>query len=486
STPRPARLRGLCRRYYRGIGKGITPDNNAFVLLLRALGPRPSDTVRFPEAMFRRLGMEPLPDQGDYFISLEHYLRDTVGLKNKEALIQVLEQEQIARQRPWKAQEFPHLAAWLKVNEKPLALVAQAVQRPHYFRPWVRSGDEKKHVPLMQQSLPELGPIRALAQALLARAMLRTGQADYDSAWKDLLTVLRLSRRLGRSHCVEALTGLALESSALYGLPAYLEQARLRPEDWQGRLRDLQKLPPRTSLAEIVHLGERSLALDFCQELHRQGCELDGQDSSTFAAIYWQIQRAGFPWQRVLKELNYWYDQFAQALRQPDRTQRLRALASVENELHKTLEDTAETGLGRLLGAVIPQADPNLGERFSATLAALLFSSLQRVATAYDRVEQLHQLAQLAIALQIYRVENGEFPPRLQDLVPKYLPEVPNDVFSAQALVYRRTDRGYLLYSVGPNGKDEGGRTDQDKPRGDDLRIQLPAPPPNVRPIHLP
>ena len=45
----------------------------------------------------------------------------------------------------------------------------------------------------------------------------------------------------------------------------------------------------------------------------------------------------------------------------------------------------------------------------------------------------------------------------LLNLVPKYLPAVRQDPFAPAPLVYRRTDKGALLYSVGPDGMDDGG-----------------------------
>ena len=61
-------------------------------------------------------------------------------------------------------------------------------------------------------------------------------------------------------------------------------------------------------------------------------------------------------------------------------------------------------------------------------------------------------------------------------LAPKYLKEIPGDIFSGKALIYRITEDGYLLYSVGVNGQDEGGRSFEDVPPGDDLAVRMPLP----------
>jgi hypothetical protein len=53
---------------------------------------------------------------------------------------------------------------------------------------------------------------------------------------------------------------------------------------------------------------------------------------------------------------------------------------------------------------------------------------------------------------------------------------ISQDIFSGNPLIYRPSETGYLLYSVGPNGKDDGGRGPDDDPSGDDLVIRMPLP----------
>ncbi len=57
----------------------------------------------------------------------------------------------------------------------------------------------------------------------------------------------------------------------------------------------------------------------------------------------------------------------------------------------------------------------------------------------------------------------------------KYLAEVPQDLFTGRPLVYRRTKQGYVLYSVGANGRDDGGRSADEDPPGDDISVRMPA-----------
>lgn len=81
--------------------------------------------------------------------------------------------------------------------------------------------------------------------------------------------------------------------------------------------------------------------------------------------------------------------------------------------------------------------------------------------THFDRViasEAEKQLAVGAIALKRYRLKHGRYPPDLASLVPEFLSGVPRDPVDGQPLRYRLNPDGtFLLYSIGSDGKDDGG-----------------------------
>ena len=63
--------------------------------------------------------------------------------------------------------------------------------------------------------------------------------------------------------------------------------------------------------------------------------------------------------------------------------------------------------------------------------------------------------------------------------MPKYISEVPKDIFTEGELHYTVQGDGYLLYSVGVNGKDDGGKSPEDAEDGsrewDDITVRMPA-----------
>lgn len=62
------------------------------------------------------------------------------------------------------------------------------------------------------------------------------------------------------------------------------------------------------------------------------------------------------------------------------------------------------------------------------------------------------------LALRAYYAENGAYPQSLNGLVPKYLTQIPSDTFGTGPLQYRHKGDKYLLYSIGPDKQDNGGK----------------------------
>jgi len=75
------------------------------------------------------------------------------------------------------------------------------------------------------------------------------------------------------------------------------------------------------------------------------------------------------------------------------------------------------------------------------------------------RSQTLGNLVLARLALHAYLKDKGVYPPNLQTLAPKYLAKTPLDPFSDnQILRYRLTGKRYKLWSIGPDGRDDGAR----------------------------
>jgi hypothetical protein len=455
------------------LGKGITAENNANVLIWKALGPHP-EGARMPPEFFKLLGIEAPPEKGDYFIDLSRYIKEHAKIEPGKENEEIFEPLSRCTQRPWTEKDDPHIASWLKANERPLAVVLQATRRPQYFSPLVPKGSSG----LIGALLPAVQKCREIANALVARALLRAAQGDADAAWQDLRASHRLGRLVGRGPTlIEALVSIAIDAIASKADLAFLERTRPDTKHLQGYLRDLQKLPPLPDIADKVDLAERFLFLDVVMMIDRHGLKYleglsggSGKESHPFA----DAMLLGMDWDPALRASNRWYDRLVAAMRNKNRTEREKALNQIEKELK---EQKARLG-DFTVKLQLFLADPkNKGKVLGDVLVCLLVPAVRKVQSASDRAQQNQDNLMLAFALAWYQRDHGHYPKELAELAPRYLPAVPGDLFSGKPLVYQMEPEAYILYSVGINGKDDGGRGYDDQPPGDDLVIRMPLPP---------
>ena len=179
-------------------------------------------------------------------------------------------------------------------------------------------------------------------------------------------------------------------------------------------------------------------------------------------------------WNEVLRTGNDNFDKMVEAVGKKRRSERITAIKKFKEDLKKKTTETQKT-LGGPLGIaksllLSNKANGRLIGDF--LFSELLPMSLFQVALEdEDRNTTRLQLSKLAYAIAGYRAEHKEYPEALSRLAPKYIDLVPKDLFSGNDFRFKRKQNGYLLYSVGANGKDDGGRTSDSEPPGDDLVI---------------
>ena len=472
--------------------KGVTPENNAAVLLWKAVGPEeidPEDRDKF----YRMLGIPPLPEKGDYFVEFGSYLAGQKKDANPpDAKPGAAEEDtwdflHARMKQPWSRKEFPVLAQWLAANEKPLALVVEASKRPRFYDP-LCAGET---TPLIAVPMPVTMKSRRLVEALCIRAMLRLGEGRVEDAWLDLLACHRLARLIGQGPtAVHAQVALPFELWGCEGDLAVLEHADLAARRLAKMRRDLDRLPAMSKMVDKLDAAERFTYLDCVAVFSREGlasiavfAKLVESEALKTSIESLSRHNADTPvdWDLVLREGNSWYERMADAWQRPTRDEQRKALSKVAEDLakiRKAAEDVKSSDAAM-------HANPRkaLSERLSQVMLTVFLTSPERYVQAEDRWTMRLELDKLAFALAAYRVDQGTYPAALAELAPKYVAEVPNDVCTGGELHYRLEGKGYLLYSVGPNGKDDGakGLDDRETTKNgdedwDDIVVRMPGP----------
>jgi hypothetical protein len=117
----------------------------------------------------------------------------------------------------------------------------------------------------------------------------------------------------------------------------------------------------------------------------------------------------------------------------------------------------AKTPKERIAAAVeMERAVQSLPRYRFATRA--LIPALSRAFELDLRTTATVRAARMALAAERYRLDKGRFPDKLDDLVPGYLEAVPVDPFDDKPMRYRIDRDAVIIYSVGDDKVDDGGK----------------------------
>jgi len=487
--------------------QGVTSENNAVVLLWKATGPSEIPPQQ-REAYFKLLGIPPLAEKGDYFVKFETFAaekeaeaqraaeqkavqaegpgedeQDRNGQAEEKKPLSLWKQLGRARLRPWSKDEYPLLAEWLAANQRALAIVLEASTRPRYYSPLVGETHDWRG----SLALAGIDATRNAAEAIVVRAMLRLHEGRTREAWQDLLAVHRLARLVGQDPRVMGfLAGTALEGHSCVGDQALLQHPQLSITEIRKMRSELAALPSPLPLADRLDSAERCLSLDVVAWISRKGFQALGTFNAvstrlgTLPPFLNRLAIRQIHWDRVLRMVNAGLDRAAAACRRPNYQERKEALNRISEELDILGKDALDTK-GVALDLLFLRRKA-LSDRVGHAILAMILPGLAMVAEIEDRSNMQFNLTVLGLALAEYRAEHGSYPSRLAELAPKYVPKVPRDLFNDEDLHYQLKDDGYALWSVGPNGVDDGGknRTDHEYSDAyeswDELSVRVPAP----------
>lgn len=137
----------------------------------------------------------------------------------------------------------------------------------------------------------------------------------------------------------------------------------------------------------------------------------------------------------------------------------------IKRDMRKSLpnygvfEAQTEDPFYRSRGA-IRSFDSGFKERpWYAVLSKNVFVNLETPFTKVAVLEAILTTSRAGLACRLYKSRTGRYPESLNALVPEILPDVPIDPFTGKPLVYRPAGNGFIVYSLGSNEKDDGGRS---------------------------
>jgi hypothetical protein len=338
--------------------------------------------------------------------------------------------------------EMEHLVKRLTDNETALRALRKGSQKTYYWPMYTGENMELTRKVLADATRP-LSNYRTLALAMRCQIAYETHKGNIGAALDNCIVLLKFGGHLqGKGLLIEQSVGIAIESLAYERVFAILETADVPVDTLKSFYKELEN--------HLAHQGavvnweaEKALWYDLIQRgftddgkgngrVLKNGLPLVVKDakSSLIGFFFWN-----YPDRRTfVKTIDGYFDQAGKLLQETPWKLDITGKSQIWNEIGK------ECFMLQILGP----AHGRIGElcwRLKTNRAALL----------------------TVLAVLSYQKEKGTFPANLYELAAKgYLRELPMDLYSDSPLVYKKTDNNFLLYSFGPNFKDNSGQISRD------------------------
>jgi hypothetical protein len=324
-----------------------------------------------------------------------------------------------------------------------------------------------------QMPIPNFVLMRALAQTLAQRTQCHLLLGQPEQALHELALIHDVCRILQKPPTGQPETLVeAMINVAIHGLYVSTVQEGFRLHAWtepqlaaiQQQLSEVDLLPwiPRALRNEQCHLTYLGEHMSF-REIFA-GSRIFGRSIPKT----WRDQMSSRGYDLLPRGWLYQNIVFATSLEEP-------------------LVESCNTADGVIHPDVVESAMSNLGKKTDhwsmfGYLAAIAIPNITKAMQTGTFNQTLANQAQLACALERYKLANGNYPDSLAALAPQFMEKIPHDIIGGQPLHYRRTEDGkFLLYSIGWNETDDDGVMGKDKSGNEDRTQgdwvwQFPAP----------
>lgn len=422
--------------------KAQTLQNEAAILMTTHLPPNLSD-LENAEGLYR--GASVIFEDDDEF---QGFLQDTAESSGDPLTLEEI--------------------AFLNRHAETLEILRQAAARPtcRFIRDYSR--------PSVDMLLPEIQFFRNAARILSVSARHQVSLGAIPAALRDVISIMNISRHASSEPIlISGLVGLAIDSIAIDTLIDVLpfidaDNLALLKRD---EIHNFLSTPP--SLAKNIY-GEEAFGLYVFSIFGTGGFDqwqlgqlasfimddLDVPDSIVQQDTFFNPALAAY---RI-----FLFPQDLTAYQQTMRTYQRVAESSnsyaAKQTTLKRIEDDFSSG------------------RPKGFVTALLTPAIGKAIENVEKARMRHTTALVAIAATEFRITHDSLPEKADVLVPKLLPFLPKDVFVDKSrLRYSVKNDGIAIYSVGPNGKDDGGPgpdMGKDQQKNDDVGIFLRQSPP--------
>jgi hypothetical protein len=331
----------------------------------------------------------------------------------------------------------PEVTASLVRHTATLDLLRRATDKPgcRFDRDWSR--------PSFDMLLPEVAEMRQAARLLVLAARRAAADGNNEQSLADVVRIHRLAvHAAGEPFLISGLVGQAIDTLTLETLADVLP--RLGKDDLplldEGAFRDFVATPIRYQRA---FLGEEAFGLATLADLS------DGERGPSIMELL-RSESGGPTVRPFTRPLAFVYRCFLL----PADIAGYRAIMRRYQGIVTALSGPTPKPFAMIVQDTDAIAD-DLAKRRAGIFSALVAPVLSGVLKSQARGEAVQAATGVLVAATRFRLAEGSLPERL---VPDVLATLPRDPFTSDAsLMAKRTVDGWLVYSLGLDGEDDGG-----------------------------
>ncbi len=327
--------------------------------------------------------------------------------------------------------------------------------------------------------LVHLAPLKNLAQVLAARMIVELREERYSAAWTNLLAVTRLATAWEPEPSeVSQLVRFTLARTAWKAAWQALQTHHWTEDQLRALEREWKAPDFFKALPETVAFMRASVVDTFMRERQTPpppGPPLKDAFKNALQSPSSAAADAKYRWEQAQYRATGTYE---------DEQDLLLFFRDRELELRKAITASTWVQMRALPAVTNAVAGIPFRSRHYSVVRAMLNSRQTTVGYLREgksllgwaaEAEARRRLVLAAIALERYRLAHSSYPKDLQSLVPDLLKSVPLDFMDGKPLRYRLPEpSAFVLYSVGLDGVDDGGKLAVAK----NTREQYPKPDP--------
>lgn len=329
-----------------------------------------------------------------------------------------------------------------------LALLHEAASKPGYYV------DRGYHRPTVYVDLSDLQNMRYMAGVLALDGQDKAATGDMRGAIQDINTRLAMARHAATEPLVIAmLVSAGLEGNAFSTLEGLLARRKVSAADL-ATLR-IENGPSYRRLLERAWRVEEAVRLTTIYEIDTGQSQLS---RLVYYANYGQEPSSDHPM------LDWSFASVHRVFLLPGELDASRRLS-------RKMYEAARKPYGE--ARPLWEECDNLAQRHGGILLALDMLSAANVGQGATQGDAKRQAARLGVAAYLYREKKGRFPEKLNDLVPDFLPSLPNDPFDGKPMRMKRAESGLVVYSIGPDLVDNDGASYDPVTRTGDITFKV-------------